>query len=111
MIFTINGCSIDTHTFEMRRRGELVSVEPQVFDLLILLAGIWIVAVTLRPLGLPTIMGELIVGVIVGTYSSIAIAASLLLIGVKAPAPGGKASEEKPTRKRGGKPEPVGAVR
>jgi Kef-type K+ transport system membrane component KefB/Trk K+ transport system NAD-binding subunit len=35
-------------------------------DLLILLAGIWIVAVTLRPLGLPTIMGELIVGVLVG---------------------------------------------
>jgi len=32
-------------------------------DLLILLAGIWLVAVTLRPLGLPTIMGELIVGV------------------------------------------------
>ena len=35
-------------------------------DLLILLAGIWLVAVTLRPLGLPTIMGELIVGVVVG---------------------------------------------
>lgn len=35
-------------------------------DLLILLAGIWIVAVTLRPLGLPTIMGELVVGVLVG---------------------------------------------
>ena len=35
-------------------------------DLLILLAGIWLVAVTLRPLGLPTIMGELIVGVLVG---------------------------------------------
>ena len=35
-------------------------------DLLILLAGIWIVAVTLRPLGLPTVMGELIVGVLVG---------------------------------------------
>ena len=27
-------------------------------DLLILLAGIWLVAVTLRPLGLPTVMGE-----------------------------------------------------
>ena len=37
-----------------------------VLDLLILLAGIWLVAVTLRPLGLPTIMGELIVGVLVG---------------------------------------------
>ena len=35
-------------------------------DLLILLGGIWLVAVTLRPLGLPTIMGELIVGVLVG---------------------------------------------
>jgi Kef-type K+ transport system membrane component KefB/Trk K+ transport system NAD-binding subunit len=35
-------------------------------DLLILLAGIWLVAVTLRPLGLPTVMGELIVGVLVG---------------------------------------------
>ena len=35
-------------------------------DLLILLAGIWLVAVTLRPLGLPTIMGELIVGVLLG---------------------------------------------
>jgi Kef-type K+ transport system membrane component KefB/Trk K+ transport system NAD-binding subunit len=35
-------------------------------DLLILLAAIWLVAVTLRPIGLPTIMGELIVGVILG---------------------------------------------
>ncbi|MHC4079262.1 MAG: cation:proton antiporter, partial [Planctomycetota bacterium] len=35
-------------------------------DLLILLAAIWLVAVTLRPLGLPTVMGELIVGVVVG---------------------------------------------
>ena len=35
-------------------------------DLLILLGGIWLVAVTLRPLGLPTVMGELIVGVLVG---------------------------------------------
>ncbi len=35
-------------------------------DLLILLTGIWLVAVTLRPIGLPTIMGELIVGVLVG---------------------------------------------
>ncbi len=35
-------------------------------DLMILLAGIWLVAVTLRPLGLPTVMGELIVGVLVG---------------------------------------------
>ena len=36
------------------------------FDLLLLLAGIWVVAVTLRPLGLPTVMGELIVGVLLG---------------------------------------------
>ena len=36
------------------------------FDLLILLACIWLVAVTLRPLGLPTVMGELIVGVLLG---------------------------------------------
>ena len=36
------------------------------FDLLILLAGIWLVAITLRPLGLPTVMGELIVGVLLG---------------------------------------------
>jgi len=35
-------------------------------DLLILLASIWLVAVTLRPLRLPTIMGELIVGVVLG---------------------------------------------
>ena len=35
-------------------------------DLLILLTGVWLVAVTLRPLGLPTVMGELIVGVLVG---------------------------------------------
>ncbi len=35
-------------------------------DLLLLLAGIWLVAVTLRPLGLPTVMGELIVGVLLG---------------------------------------------
>lgn len=32
-------------------------------DLLILLASIWVVAITLRPLGLPTVMGELVVGV------------------------------------------------
>ena len=35
-------------------------------DLLLLLGGIWLVAVTLRPLGLPTVMGELIVGVLLG---------------------------------------------
>lgn len=36
------------------------------FDLLLLLAIIWFVAITLRPLGLPTVMGELIVGVLLG---------------------------------------------
>jgi Kef-type K+ transport system membrane component KefB/Trk K+ transport system NAD-binding subunit len=36
------------------------------FELLLLLTGIWLVAVTLRPLGLPTVMGELIVGVLLG---------------------------------------------
>lgn len=36
------------------------------FDLLILLGGIWLIAVTLRPIGLPTVMGELIVGVLLG---------------------------------------------
>jgi Kef-type K+ transport system membrane component KefB/Trk K+ transport system NAD-binding subunit len=35
-------------------------------DLLILLGGVWLIAVTMRPIGLPTIMGELIVGVVVG---------------------------------------------
>ena len=35
-------------------------------DLVILLAGIWLAAITLRPLGLPTVMGELIVGVLLG---------------------------------------------
>jgi Kef-type K+ transport system membrane component KefB len=35
-------------------------------DLLLLLSGIWIIAVTLRPLGLPTVMAELIVGVLLG---------------------------------------------
>src|SRR5262245_42668176 len=37
MIFTINQCSIDTDAYEIRRNGELVPVEPQVFDLLVLL--------------------------------------------------------------------------
>ncbi|MFT5134084.1 MAG: Kef-type K+ transport system membrane component KefB, partial [Gammaproteobacteria bacterium] len=35
-------------------------------DLLLLLASIWVIAITLRPLGLPTVMGELIVGVLLG---------------------------------------------
>jgi Kef-type K+ transport system membrane component KefB len=47
-------------------------------DLLFLLAGIWLVAVTLRPLGLPTIMGELIVGVLSGgSFEPIDIAVTL----------------------------------
>jgi len=37
MIFTINGCTVDTEAYEIRRRGALVPVEPQVFDLLVLL--------------------------------------------------------------------------
>jgi TolB-like protein/DNA-binding winged helix-turn-helix (wHTH) protein/tetratricopeptide (TPR) repeat protein len=35
MIFTINGCSIDTDAYEVRRSGTPVPVEPQVFDLLV----------------------------------------------------------------------------
>lgn len=35
MKFTINGCSIDTEAYEVRRDGEQVAVEPQVFDLLV----------------------------------------------------------------------------
>jgi TolB-like protein/DNA-binding winged helix-turn-helix (wHTH) protein len=35
MIFTINGCSIDTDAYEVRRNGSPVPVEPQVFDLLV----------------------------------------------------------------------------
>jgi TolB-like protein/DNA-binding winged helix-turn-helix (wHTH) protein len=37
MRFTINGCSIDTDSYEVRRHGELVPVEPQVFDMLVYL--------------------------------------------------------------------------
>jgi len=37
MRFTINGCSIDTGSYEVRRNGAVVPVEPQVFDLLIYL--------------------------------------------------------------------------
>src|SRR5262245_37833115 len=37
MRFTINGCSIDTDSYEVRRNGAVVPVEPQVFDLLIYL--------------------------------------------------------------------------
>jgi adenylate cyclase len=35
MIFTINDCSVDTEAYEVRRRGNRVPVEPQVFDLLV----------------------------------------------------------------------------
>lgn len=49
-----------------RRRREPGRLHDVALDLFILLAGIWAVAVTLRPLGLPTVMGELIVGVVVG---------------------------------------------
>jgi TolB-like protein/DNA-binding winged helix-turn-helix (wHTH) protein len=37
MIYTINECSIDTDTYEVRRGGRRVHVEKQVFDLLVLL--------------------------------------------------------------------------
>src|SRR5690606_12815507 len=37
MIFTLNGCTIDTRTYEIRRDGIPVAVEPQVFDLLVML--------------------------------------------------------------------------
>src|SRR5262245_901765 len=37
MRFTINGCSIDTGSYEIRRNGVVVPIEPQVFDLLIYL--------------------------------------------------------------------------
>ncbi|MEM8836779.1 MAG: winged helix-turn-helix domain-containing tetratricopeptide repeat protein [Pseudomonadota bacterium] len=37
MIFSINGCTVDTVNFEIRRLGQPVPVEPQVFDLLVLL--------------------------------------------------------------------------
>jgi TolB-like protein/DNA-binding winged helix-turn-helix (wHTH) protein/Tfp pilus assembly protein PilF len=37
MIYRINGCSIDTDAYELRRDGRAVPVEPQVFDLLVFL--------------------------------------------------------------------------
>jgi len=37
MIFAINNCTIDTAAYEIRRDGKVVPVEPQVFDLLVLL--------------------------------------------------------------------------
>ncbi len=37
MIFTINECAVDTDIFEVRRMGAPVPVEPQVFDLLVML--------------------------------------------------------------------------
>jgi TolB-like protein/DNA-binding winged helix-turn-helix (wHTH) protein/Tfp pilus assembly protein PilF len=37
MIFRIGDCSIDTDAYEVRRRDEVVPIEPQVFDLLVLL--------------------------------------------------------------------------
>ena len=35
MIFAINDCTVDTDTYEVRRHGRRVAVEPQVFDLLV----------------------------------------------------------------------------
>lgn len=37
MIFTINNCWIDTAAYEVRRDGRVIAVEPQVFDLLVML--------------------------------------------------------------------------
>jgi DNA-binding winged helix-turn-helix (wHTH) protein len=37
MIYSIGACTIDTDTYELRRDGNLVPVEPQVFDLLVFL--------------------------------------------------------------------------
>ena len=37
MLFRINRCIVDTTAFELRRDGEVVAVQPQVFDLLVLL--------------------------------------------------------------------------
>lgn len=37
MILSIDACTVDTDTYELRRDGTIIPVEPQVFDLLILL--------------------------------------------------------------------------
>src|SRR5262245_18991892 len=37
MLFRINRCTVDTTTFELRRDEEIIAVQPQVFDLLLLL--------------------------------------------------------------------------
>src|SRR5215813_6803120 len=37
MIFRINRCIVDTTAFEVRRDDQVVAVQPQVFDLLVLL--------------------------------------------------------------------------
>lgn len=37
MIYSFASCELDTAKFELRRNGEVVAVEPQVFDLLVLL--------------------------------------------------------------------------
>lgn len=37
MIYSIGACTIDTDTYELRRDGNLVPVEPKVFDLLVFL--------------------------------------------------------------------------
>ena len=37
MIFKINGCTVDTEAYELRRDGVHLPVEPQVFDLLVFL--------------------------------------------------------------------------
>jgi len=62
----ILGPSIVDHNSRQKASPHAILMHEIALDLLILLAGVWLVAVTLRPLGLPTIMGELIVGVVLG---------------------------------------------
>ena len=35
MIYQFSGCSLDTELFELRRSGQLVRLEPQVFRLIV----------------------------------------------------------------------------
>ena len=37
VIYAFAGCELDTDTYELRRDGRVVSVEPQVFDVLVYL--------------------------------------------------------------------------
>ena len=62
----IYGPSILDDNSRLKTNPDAAFMHEIALDLLILLTGVWLVAVTLRPLGLPTIMGELIVGVVLG---------------------------------------------